>query len=211
MSRSKKSKADGQTDRAKAWLKPEQVDRLRDAAYQAGPPYLQQRNELLVQFMYDTGLRVGETVRVKVDYLREDNQKLYLPGPVQKAYPIEDSNPQPTTIGLAMDTPRLVTAYLTSRWKVSPFLFPSRQSDRMSEEAVRNVIKKLAQSAEICPYLVSGERGDPSSVTPHTLRHSVAWRMLNAEDGHTMYDVRNRLRHRSIQTTERVYDHIDEV
>jgi integrase/recombinase XerC/integrase/recombinase XerD len=48
-------------------------------------------------------------------------------------------------------------------------------------------------------------------VTPHTLRHSVAYRMLNVEEGHSFYDVRNRLRHATIQTTERVYDHIDRV
>jgi integrase/recombinase XerC/integrase/recombinase XerD len=48
-------------------------------------------------------------------------------------------------------------------------------------------------------------------VTPHTLRHSVAYRMLNVEEANTFYDVRNRLRHASIQTTERVYDHIDRV
>jgi integrase/recombinase XerC/integrase/recombinase XerD len=35
--------------------------------------------------------------------------------------------------------------------------------------------------------------------------------MMNAEEGNTLYDVRNRLRHRSIQTTERVYDHFEVV
>jgi integrase/recombinase XerC/integrase/recombinase XerD len=34
---------------------------------------------------------------------------------------------------------------------------------------------------------------------------------MNVEEGNTLYDVRNRLRHRSIQTTERVYDHINQV
>ena len=35
--------------------------------------------------------------------------------------------------------------------------------------------------------------------------------MLNVEESNTFYGVRNRLRHASIQTTERVYDHIDRV
>ncbi len=56
-----------------------------------------------------------------------------------------------------------------------------------------------------------GSCGDASDVTPHALRHSVAYRMMNTEDGNTLSDVRNRLRHRSIQTTERVSDHIIEV
>ena len=65
-----------------------------------------------------------------------------------------------------------------------------------------------AASADIEPYLVDGGRGDPDDVTPHALRHSVAYRMMNVEEDNTLYDVRNRLRHRSIQTTERVYDHM---
>ena len=49
--------------------------------------------------------------------------------------------------------------------------------------------------------------GESDDVTAHTLRHSVAWRMLRAEESNTLYDVRNRLRHASILTTERLYDH----
>lgn len=81
----------------------------------------------------------------------------------------------------------------------------------MTTESVRNVVKRLADEADIRPYLVDGSRGSPSDITPHTLRHSVAYRMLQADMDYTLYDVRNRLRHRSITTTERVYDHIDEV
>jgi len=35
--------------------------------------------------------------------------------------------------------------------------------------------------------------------------------MLRAEDGHTFYDVRNRLRHATLLTTERKYDHFDRI
>ena len=73
------------------------------------------------------------------------------------------------------------------------------------------MIHKVAAEAEIEPYKIDGSRGDHSDVTPHALRHSVAYRMMNEEEDNTLYDVRNRLRHRSIQTTERVYDHINRV
>jgi hypothetical protein len=35
--------------------------------------------------------------------------------------------------------------------------------------------------------------------------------MLRIEGGNTLYDVRNRLRHSSILTTEREYDHFETV
>jgi integrase/recombinase XerC/integrase/recombinase XerD len=196
--------------RAKVWLQPGQVDALRSACYQTGADYLQQRNEAIVALMYDTGLRVGELVALDFNYLRDGASKLYLPSHIQKDYPNENT-PPPKTLGLASDTTRLLRSYLTNRWKDSSALFPSRSSDRMTTQAVRDMLHKVAQTADVRPYKVDGSRGDASDVTPHALRHSVAWRMMNAEEGNTLYDVRNRLRHRSIQTTERIYDHINEV
>ena len=38
-----------------------------------------------------------------------------------------------------------------------------------------------------------------------------ACRMINQKEGNTLYDIRSRLRHQSIQTTERVYDHFEVV
>ena len=193
--------------RAKVWLTPDQVDDLRSACYSTGADYLQQRNEAIIALMYDTGLRVGELVAVDVDMLREGNSALYLPTEIQKDYP-NDNEPAPATLELASDVARLLSSYLNSRWKDSSALFPSRSSDRITTQGVRDAISKVAEEAGIEPYLLNGTRGESGDVTPHALRHSVAYRMMNAEEGNTLYDVRNRLRHRSIQTTEQVYDHI---
>lgn len=195
---------------AKVWLTPDQVDAMRTACYETGADYLQQRNEAIVALMYDTGLRVGELVQVDVEMLRDSNSRLYVPGHIQKDYPNEKS-PSPTRMGLASDVTRLLSSYLTSRWKDTDALFPARSSDRISTQGVRDLVRKVAIEAEVRPFFVEGTRGDPNEVTPHALRHSVAYRMMNAEDGNTLYDVRNRLRHRSISTTERIYDHLIEV
>jgi integrase/recombinase XerC/integrase/recombinase XerD len=193
--------------RAKVWVTPDQVEALRSTCYNTGTDYLQQRNEAIVTTMYDTGLRVGELVQLDVELLRNNNSELYLPTKLQKDYPNENS-PPPVTLTLADDTTRLLSAYLTNRWKDSAALFPSRPSDRISEQGIRNMLHKIAEEAEIRPYKIDGTRGDADDVTPHALRHGVAYRMMNEEDENTLYDVRNRLRHRSIQTTERIYDHL---
>ena len=188
-------------------MTPDQVEALRSACYTTGAEYLQQRNEAIIAFMYDTGLRVGELVQINKTLLRNGNSELYLPTDIQKDYPNENS-PPPVTLTLSKDTARLLSAYLNSRWKDPQALFPSRSSDRISEQGVRNMLHKVAEEAEVRPYKIDGTRGDASDVTPHALRHSVAYRMMNEEDDNTLYDVRNRLRHRSIQTTERIYDHM---
>lgn len=195
---------------ASVWLKPGQVDALRTAVYQTRPDYLQERDDAIIALMYDTGVRVGELVAIDVDHLREENTTLYLPSHIQKDYPT-DNSPGAARIGLASDTTRTLTSYLARRWKDTPALFPSRSSDRITTEGVRQMFRRVAEAAGVEPFRRDGSRGDPSDVTPHALRHSVAYRMMNVEDGNTLYDVRSRLRHRSIQTTERVYDHLIEV
>jgi integrase/recombinase XerC/integrase/recombinase XerD len=196
--------------RASVWLKPDQVDDLRSAVYRTSADYLQQRDDAIITTMYDTGLRVGELVALDVDYLRDDNTRLYLPGHIQKDYP-NDNSPPPKTLLLDSDTTRVLSAYLANRWKDTEALFPSRSSNRITTQGVRDLLRRVAREAAVRPYLVDGGRAKSKDVTPHALRHSVAWRMMNAEEGNTLYDVRNRLRHRSIQTTERVYDHISEI
>ncbi len=193
--------------RAKVWVTPDQVESLRSASYSTGVEYLQQRNEAIIALMYDTGLRVGELVQVDVDLLRNESSELYLPTEIQKDYPNENS-PPPVTLTLSNETTRLLSAYLNARWKDSPALFPSRSANRISGQGVRNMLHKVAAEADVRPYKVDDSRGDASDVTPHALRHGVAYRMMNEEEGNTLYDVRNRLRHRSIQTTERIYDHL---
>lgn len=209
---------DSQSQQARAWVKPRQVRELRRAAQRGDTPaYLRDRNEALVATLYDTGLRVGELVALDTEFLHLEGEEPYLsvPADIQKDYPTARS-PNYTEIRLGVDeatydTPARLRSYLGSRWKDSPAIFPSRQADRMTTEAVRRVLQSLAARAEVRPHTVAGRRGDPADVTPHVLRHSVAYRLLHDEEGYTLYDVRNRLRHATIQTTERVYDHFDRV
>lgn len=201
-------KAESSTQ-ADAWLKPEQVDRMRTAIAEQSPDYLSMRNEVIIALLYDSGLRVGELVQLDVDMLELDDGILRLPSRIQKDYP-NDNSPQYREIKLDDGTTRLLRQYLNTRWKDPEALLPSRQQDRVTTESVRNVVSQAAQAAEVRPYTKAG-RGDASAVSPHTLRHSVAYRMLNHEDNNTLYDVRNRLRHRRIETTEQVYDHFDRI
>ena len=202
---------DSQTETVKArtWLKPEQTNAMRNATVENSADYLSTRNDALIAFLADTGLRVGEAVAVDVNMIDFDDGVLMLPADIQKDYP-NGNSPSYTEIELSGETLRTLRTYLSNRWKESNALFPSRQSDRMTTESVRNVVRNAATDAEVEPYTIGGI-GDATDVTPHTLRHSVAYRMMNKEEGNTLYDVRNRLRHRSIQTTERVYDHLDRV
>lgn len=199
-------KTQADVKRARTWLKPEQVAQLRDAALAIGAEYLRERNDIIIGLLYDLGLRVGELVALDVDDFDLDAGVLYLPTHKQKDYPTADHSPPPRHLDLDRDVARDLRRYLSHRWKAPDALLPSRQADRMTTESVRNVAERLSTEADVRPYRESGGRGEPDAVTPHTLRHSVAYRMLRVEDAR-MVDVRDRLRHSSIQTTEQIYEH----
>lgn len=189
--------------RARTWLKPEQIEQLRDACLtDAVPTYLQDRDEAIVTLLADAGLRAGEVCGLDVEHVDHDAGTVYLPSEIQKG-----SNPPPATLALDRGTTRLLRRYQRDRWKDTPALFPSRSSDRLSTRSLQRLIKKLAIAADVEPQLADGGTGRPEDVTPHTLRHSVAYRIIQVEGGR-LEDVQLRLRHKNRQTTDQVYSHL---
>jgi len=182
---------------------------MRDAAHQGR---YGQRDDAILTVLYDTGLRRSELAEVDRDMLDLDMGELRIPPHIQKDYP-NDNTPDPATFELDksgdLRTERTLRAYLNNRGDATA-LFPSQKADRMTGKGINDVVKRLAERAEVQPKTYSGT-GTPSDVSAHTLRHSVAWRMLRAEEENTLYDVRNRLRHATILTTERKYDHFETI
>lgn len=194
------------------WLRPQQVKKMAEATVRESQPFLKNRNETLLWLLYDTGLRVGEAVSLDVEMLLMDDADPYisLPAEIQKDYPT-DRTPKPVRLEFHLDeTLTSLDRYLSNRWKETQAVFPSKRANRMTTQAVREVVNRAAVAADVRPETVGGT-GSPEDVTPHVLRHSLAFRMLEVEDGFTYRDVRNRLRHATIITTERYYDHFRRV
>jgi len=159
--------------RARTWLKPEQVDRLRDVCLtDAVPTYLQDRTEAIVALLHNAGLRAGEVCALDIDHLDLDAGTVYLPSRIQKG------SPPPATLELATDTVRLLRRYLRDRWKDTDALFPTHSSDRLTTRSLQRLVEKLATEADVRPQAAGGGVGELHHVTPYTLRHSVAYRII---------------------------------
>jgi integrase len=165
------------------------------------PTYLQDRNEAAIALLSDAGLRASELVGLDVDHLDLDAGTVYLPTALQKG------DPPPATLSLERETNRLLRRYLRDRWKDTEAVFPSRSSDRLTTRSLERAVKAIAIEAGVEPQLASGGTGDPADVTPHTLRHSVAYRIIQI-DGGRLEDVQLRLRHATRQTTDAIYSHL---
>jgi hypothetical protein len=116
------------------------------------------------------------------------------------------TNPSPTTrrVTLADDTIRTLNAHLDGRSTDASALFLGADG-RITVPEVRRLVRDAAEAADVAPHHADGSRGTPADVTPETIRHSTAWRMLNAERGASLYDVQSRMRHASLDATKRVY------
>ena len=141
----------------------------------------------------DTGLRVGELVALDWAYLNLNTEP-------DEPYPqseIQKGNPGASYLALAAETRRQFRRYQKCVWKDSEALFPSRQSDRMADRSVRNVITRVAEEAGVRPSRIEGERGDSHEVSPHTFRHSIAFRLIRRENKR-LEDVMLWLRHANL-------------
>lgn len=195
----------------------DQVDPLRDAAHDRPLRYdslgRRLRDEVLIVVATDLALRVSELRGLKRSMFRLNYGEVTVPGSIQKDYPNENISPGSVTMRLDpyghFGTTRLLKQYFQSEWyqdRDSDYVFPSRQSNQMTTESMRNVVRDLAVYADITVHRSDGEPADPSELHPHALRHSLSNYML-ADSGTRLVDVRNRLRHRSVSTTERIYEH----
>jgi len=196
----------GKTEaQANTWLKPDGVEALRDACLTADvPTYLQGRNEALVALLYDTGLRRSEAAALDVRHLDLDRREVLVPSTIQKG----DAPAATLDLGkYGADSTRALRRYLRDRWKDTDALFPSRQADRMNPRSISRAVTRAAEIGDVAPQVVDGSEGAPDQVTAHTLRHSVAYRIIR-EEGGRLEDVQLRLRHASRRTTDEVYSHL---
>ncbi|QIO24546.1 bacterio-opsin activator domain-containing protein [Haloarcula sp. JP-L23] len=194
-------------DRAATWVQPDQIQRLRTGCYdEQFQPRFRQRNEAVITLLYDSGLRVSELVDLDVDHLDLDSGKLYLPD-VEQPQTKHTKSVSNTAIELdpahSLGTIRLLKSYLYNRDVETTALFPSRERDRLTPKTVRDIVTKTAEAASIHPYTLTG-RGDTADVSPQTLRHGTAWRLLNVEE-RSIAAVQKRLRHTARSTTKALY------
>lgn len=146
------------------------------------------RNLALVDLLFATGMRVGETSALDLrDYLvREKVFRVQGKGGRDRLAFVVDE-----------ETLRIQREHLAARGRIatkSPALFVNASGGRLSTQGIRNVLARLRR-----------EGGLTRHVTPHMLRHTVATLLLRNEVDIRV--VQEFLGHASIATTQR-YTHV---
>jgi integrase/recombinase XerD len=174
------------------------VDRLLEAARTKGRTDSERlRNTALVELLYATGMRVSELVELPVAAVRGDPQMILVKGKGGKERMVPLSAPARAAVAdwLAHRDASEDKARAAGK-PVSRHLFPGPGSaGHLTRQHFHLLMKEIAVLAGI----------DPTTVTPHTLRHAFATHLLAG--GADLRVIQMLLGHADVATTE-IYTHV---
>lgn len=151
------------------------------------------RDRAILELLYATGCRASELSQLKMHdvHLDEKYCLCHGKGDKERMVPLGEQAVDAVRDYFETERPRLVG----KRQPPPAWVIISRGGRRLRREAIWELVKKYSPRA-----------GIPSSVTPHTLRHSFATHLLSG--GADLRQVQEMLGHASITTTQR-YTHVD--
>lgn len=169
------------------FLKREELDKVFSICDNKSP--IEQRDTLVMELLYATGLRVSELVNIKVANIDQKNRTIKVLGKGSKERIVIFNNHTKE----AMDI-YLREGYKTFNKEGSQYLILNKNGNKLSERYVRNIVDKFVRKA-----------GLNIKIGPHTLRHTFATDML--ENGSDLMTVKELLGHESLNTTS-IYTHV---
>lgn len=170
------------------YLNVHDLDKLFETVDSNDP--LSQRNNLILELLYSTGIRVSELVNIKLTDINFHNQTVKILGKGDKER-------------LSIFGKRCIeklTEYLNDgrnkllRSNESEYLFLNKNGSKLTDRGVRLIIDNLMKKTSL------GRK-----ISPHVLRHTFATHML--ENGASLKIVQELLGHEDLSSTQ-VYTHV---
>ena len=172
------------------YLTEDEVSRLLNEGYKHGTNE-GQRDAVMMELLYATGLRVGELVSLNIADVNLEESYVRCLGKGSKERIV---HLYPKAAQELHNYMKRARAVMLGKRKEEQALFVNHRGERLTRQWVWSVLKTYAQAA-----------GIQSSITPHTLRHSFATHLL--QNGASLRHVQELLGHSSISTTQ-VYTHL---
>lgn len=151
------------------------------------------RDQLILELLYDTGVRVSELVNIKIQDIDIHYYDIRILGKGNKTRIVKFTD----------DVAKLIKVYIQKyrdkleakqRGRSNDYLFLSNQGNKLTTRGVEYILKQIELKT-----------GLDYGLHPHTLRHSFATNMLNY--GADLRVIQTLLGHASLNTTQ-VYTHV---
>lgn len=150
---------------------------------------LGQRDRLILEMLYATGLRVGELVSVKVSDIDLGSRVILVVGKGNKERRVTYGDYCHDALKLYLSD-----GYLKLNKNVSDYLFLNNNGEVITERGIRYILDRVIKKTSL-----------NKSISPHVLRHSFATHLLN--EGCDLLTVQKLLGHESISATQ-IYTHV---
>ncbi len=150
---------------------------------------LGQRDYLILELLYATGIRVGELVNIKIKDIDFGRKNILILGKGNKERYVTYGEYCEEALKLY-----LKDGYYKLNDKNQKFLFLNKDGNKLTERGVRFILDKIIKKTSI-----------NKNISPHMIRHSFATHLLN--EGCDLLTVQKLLGHESIKTTQ-IYTHI---
>ena len=150
---------------------------------------LGQRDLLLLELLYATGIRVGELTKIKVSDIDFSNKTILILGKGNKERFV--------TYGEYCE--EILMKYLNDGYVLlnsnkSEYLFLNKNGGSLTERGVRYILDQIIKQTSL-----------NKNISPHMIRHSFATHLLN--EGCELTTVQKLLGHESIKATQ-IYTHV---
>lgn len=146
-----------------------------------------QRDALILEMLYSTGIRVSELINIKLKDINYSERTILILGKGNKE----------RYVFYGSGCNELLKLYINDGRKKLPdsiYLFPNKHGEKINDRVIRMIINNNTKIA-----------GLEVHVTPHTLRHTFATHMLN--EGADLKSVGDLLGHENLSTTQ-IYTHV---
>ena len=148
-----------------------------------------QRDRLLLEMLYATGVRVGELVNIKVNDIDLGSRNILILGKGNKERYVVYGEYCEEILKLYLDEGRTIL-----NKKDSDYLFLNKNGGNLTERGVRYILDNLIEKTSI-----------NKKISPHMIRHSFATHLLN--EGCDLLTVQKLLGHESVKATQ-IYTHV---
>jgi len=169
------------------FLKEEEIDKLFEVPDTKTP--LGQRNLLIIEMLYATGVRVSELVNIKIKDIDKYNESIKINGKGSKERIVFYGSFCKHSLDVYLKDGRNKLDK-----KNNEYLFLNKNGNKLSDRMIRNILNDLIIKAGVNKH-----------VFPHMIRHTFATDMLNS--GADLITVKELLGHENIDTTS-IYTHI---
>lgn len=150
---------------------------------------LGQRDRLILEMLYATGVRVGELVSIKVSDINFSSRTILILGKGNKERIVPYGDYCEEILKLY-----LKDGYLSLNTQNSSYLFLNARGAKLTERGVRYLLEEIIKKTSV-----------QKNISPHMIRHSFATHLLN--QGCDLMTVQKLLGHESIKATQ-IYTHV---